>query len=113
TRIEIEVEEGVLIPVGSEIEVRSVGLLGDKHLEIKRGEDTGKFVEKGGYIPQSPDTISIETAVALVGTIARDIKKITTVFANVLGTSDGEDAVKNIVGNINSLSSDLKTTTET
>src|SRR5690606_19428853 len=45
--------------------------------------------------------------------IANDIKKITSVLAGVLGTEDGEESVKAIVGNVRGLSADLKQTTET
>src|SRR4051812_23646907 len=52
TKVELEADAQVPIPVGSKIEIRSVGLLGDKHLEIVRPqEDSGKVIEPGGFIP--------------------------------------------------------------
>jgi phospholipid/cholesterol/gamma-HCH transport system substrate-binding protein len=113
TRVELDIDASVTIPVGSKIEVRSVGLLGDVHLEILRARDNNEYIEEGGFIPQSEDSTDIQALIGLVGDIARDIKKVTTVLAKTLGTERGEEAVGNIVGNIESVTTDLRATTRT
>ncbi len=113
SRVTIEVDEAVKIPIGSRIEIRSVGFLGDKHLEIIRPADEGKYVEDKGFVPQSEDAMDMETMIALVGDIAKDVKKVTNTLANVLGTKKGEDSVRNIVDNIESLTGDIRSTTAT
>jgi len=110
TRVILNVDGAVPIPVGSRIEIRSVGLLGDVHLEIVRGESTGQMTPDKGFIPQSEEGYDMQTMVALVGDIARDVKKVTTTLANVLGTQKGEQSVQNIVDNIEGVTADLKTT---
>lgn len=113
TRVTLEVDEDVPIPVGSKIEIRSVGLLGDVHLEIVRPADMEKLIETGGFIPQSEDSVDMQTLVALVGDIARDIKKVTNSLANTVGTKKGEDSIKNIIDNIERVTADLRSTSGT
>jgi phospholipid/cholesterol/gamma-HCH transport system substrate-binding protein len=113
SRVVIEIERAVKIPVGSRIEIRSVGFLGDKHLEIIRPADDGKYVEDKGFIPQSDDAIDMETLISLIGDVAKDVKKVTGTLANVLGTKKGEQSIQNIVDNIEGVTADFKATTAT
>ncbi len=113
SRVVIEIDSAVKIPVASRIEIRSVGFLGDKHLEIIRPADEGKYVEDKGFIPQSDDAMDMETMIALVGDIAKDVKKVTNSLANVLGTKKGEKSMQNIVDNIEGVTADFKATTAT
>ncbi len=113
SRVVIEVDKEVKIPVGSRIEIRSVGFLGDKHLEIIRPTDEGKYVEQNGFVPQNDDTVDMETLIALIGDVAKDVKKVTGSLANVLGTKKGEQSMQNIVDNIEGVTADFKATTNT
>jgi phospholipid/cholesterol/gamma-HCH transport system substrate-binding protein len=113
TKVTLEIDKEVPIPVGSKIEIRSVGLLGDVHIEVVRPADMSKLIEQGGFIPQSDDSVDMQTLVALVGDIARDIKKVTNSLANTVGTKEGEDSIRNIVQNIEKVTADLKVTTGT
>ncbi len=113
TKVLIDLDKTVKIPVGSRIEIRSVGLLGDKHLEVVRPEDLGQYIEGNGFIPQSDDSVDMEALIGLVGDIAKDVKKVTNSLANVLGTKKGEQSMANIVDNIEKFTKDLKETTET
>lgn len=114
TRVTLEIDKAVQIPVGSKIEIRSVGLLGDKHLEVVRPTEAvdGQYVEDKGFIPQE-ETIDLESLMALAGDIAKDIKKITHTLSNVLGTEKGEKSMQNIVDNIEAVTADVRTTTAT
>jgi len=110
TRIKMDVDSEVKIPVGSKIEVRTRGLLGDVFLEIIRGPDTGEYVKDGGLLSKSEDTVDMQALVSLVGTIAKDVKRITGSIAEAIGTDEGQMSMKNIVANIDSLTNDLKVT---
>lgn len=113
TRVTLEIDKSVRVPDGSKIEIRSVGLLGDVHLEVVRPADSPGFVEEGGFIPQSDDAMDMQSMIALVGDIAKDIKKVTNSLANVLGTKEGEQSLQNILDNIEGLTADIKATTKT
>jgi len=108
TKIIVEVDDNIKLPVGSTMEVRTRGLLGDVYLEIVRPEDTGEFIAEGGLIRKSEDQIDMQGAMALVGQIGKDVKRITERLANVLGTQEGEDSLKNVLKNLDSTLANLK-----
>ena len=110
TRIRMDVDADVKIPVGSKIEVRTRGLLGDVFLEIIRAADSGEYIKDGGLLPKSEDTVDMQALVSLVGTIAKDVKRITGSIAGVIGTDEGQVTMKSIIANIDSLTADLKVT---
>jgi phospholipid/cholesterol/gamma-HCH transport system substrate-binding protein len=110
TRIDMEIDVAVKIPVGSHIEVRTRGLLGDVFLEIIRPEDTGQYVPKGGMIPKSEGTTDMQAVLALAGSIGRDVKKITGVLADVMGSDSGKESIADILDNIHDGTFDLKKT---
>jgi phospholipid/cholesterol/gamma-HCH transport system substrate-binding protein len=111
TKVAFDVDSNVRLPVGSRMEIRSVGLLGDKHLEIIRPQDSGEYIPNKGFLPQSEDSVDMETLISLVGDIARDLKKVTGSFATVLGSKKGEQSLTNIVENVEAVTADLKQTT--
>ncbi len=110
TRVDMEIDIHVKIPEGSHIEVRTRGLLGDVFLEIVRPEDNGLYIPKGGMIPKAEGTTDMQAVLALAGSIGRDVKKITGVLADVMGSDDGRKNIGEIVGNIHDSSSDLRKT---
>ena len=113
TRVVLQVDKAVKVPTSSRIEIRSVGLLGDVHLEIVRGEDNGQYVEDGGIIPQSAKSMDMQEMFANVGDLVTDMKKITSTLATVFGSKKGEQAVENILTNLEGITKDLKATTAT
>ncbi len=108
TKVIIEVDAEVRIPQGSTIDVRTVGLLGDKFIEITRAPDTGVYLKDGDLIPRSTDSTDMTELLSTAGSIAKDIKRITGTLANVLGEEDGEQRVRNIVANIESIAENAK-----
>ncbi|MCX6125718.1 MAG: MlaD family protein, partial [Proteobacteria bacterium] len=67
TKITVEVDSQIKIPVGSKIEVRTRGLLGDVYLEIVRVADTGQYIEAGGLIAKSDDQMDLGGIMQMVG----------------------------------------------
>jgi phospholipid/cholesterol/gamma-HCH transport system substrate-binding protein len=108
TRISVEIDSEIKIPVGSKMEVRTRGLLGDVYLEIIRAADTGQFVENGGLIPRSDDQMDLGSIMQLVGQIGKDVKHVTNTLANVIGSKDGERSIATILSNIEVLTADLR-----
>ncbi len=113
TRIVLEVDMSIKVPTSSRIEIRSVGLLGDVHLEVVRGADTGQYVEDGGFIPQSETGFDMNAMFAMAGEIAKDFKVITKTLAEVLGSEDGKKSITNTLKNLEQITEDIKVTTGT
>jgi phospholipid/cholesterol/gamma-HCH transport system substrate-binding protein len=110
TRIIVEIDSNIKLPVGSRMEVRTRGLLGDVYLEIVRPEDTGQYIAEGGLIPKSEDQMDMQGVMSLLGSIGKDVKKITGTLAEVVGGKDGERSLHNILDNIETLTADLRKT---
>lgn len=108
TRISFEVDGRVKIPAGSTIEIRTTGLLGDSHIEIVRVAENSKYIEDGGYIPLSTDKVGINQVISLVGTIAKDIKQITTSVSRVFGGDKGQMRVEAIAENLQKFTEDIR-----
>lgn len=110
TRIIVEIDANVKLPVGSKIEVRTRGLLGDVYLEIIRPEDAGEYIAEGGLIPKSDDQMDMQGVMSLLGSIGKDVKKITGSLSNVVGNKEGEEALHNILDNVLTFTADLRST---
>jgi phospholipid/cholesterol/gamma-HCH transport system substrate-binding protein len=108
TRISLEVDGRVKIPVGSTIEIRTTGLLGDSHIEIVRVAESGQYIEDGGVIPLSTDKVGINQVISLVGAIAKDIKQITTSVSRVFGGDKGQVRVESIADNLQKFTEDIR-----
>lgn len=108
TRIEFTVRERVKIPAGSKIEIRTRGLLGETFLEIVRAPDVGQYIEPGKVIPMNSEKVGMSQLIGIVGDIAKDIKKVTSTLAGVLGSQDGKSSFAAILQNLESSSANLK-----
>jgi phospholipid/cholesterol/gamma-HCH transport system substrate-binding protein len=97
TKVIIEVESHVPIPDGSTIQIRSVGFLGDSHIEIIRTPDQGQYIAAGGLIPQSVSTSDLSGLIEVAGKIAEDISQITNNLSTALGKEKGQERIENIV----------------
>lgn len=109
TKVLLEIRNDVKVPKGSKIEIRTVGFLGDRFLEIKRTDDlTSGYIEPGGMIPRDDDTTDLQEVIAIIGSIAKDVKKVTENLAKVLGDEQGEMSMQNIVSNIEEVTREAK-----
>ena len=108
TKIVLEIEADVDIPIESVVEIRSRGLLGDKYIEIIRSPLT-EMAEDGSELASSSDSLSAEEVVAYMGRIAKDIKKVTKSLAHAFATEDGEDRIKKVFDDLSGLLVDVRT----
>ena len=108
TKVVLEVREDVMIPVGSKILIRTVGFLGDKFIEIQRPSGTEQAIEAGGFIPQDKDASDLSEVIEIVGSIGKDIKKVTENLAAVLGTEEGRQSLSKIVKNVEVFTDDAR-----
>ncbi len=108
TRITMMVRADVKVPKGSKIEIRTRGLLGDAFLEILRADDSGQYLQEGDYIPRSEDNADLNAVMGTVGSIAKDIKKISENLATVLGGDRGLQTIDGVVKNVLKITEDLR-----
>lgn len=107
TRITLEVDSQVRMPVGTKVEVRNKGFFGDVFIEIVRAPDSGEYIENGGFIPHSSERLSMAALVGIAGDIARDVKKVTQALSGAVGGEDGGQRLGQVLENIESLTRNL------
>lgn len=112
-RVTLRIEDPELqIPVDSVVAIRSRGLLGERVLEILPGESDQMLVS-GGAFTRTQAAADVDLLIERVTEVAGDIKQVSATFRNVLGGSDGEEALQEVLANIRAVSGDLRRVVET
>lgn len=109
-RVHLEVAEDLQILKGSYIELRSRGILGDVYLEIVRVKDQNSqdVIPVGGLIPKAKEVDDLNALMSSIGSIAKDIKTVSHTLKNVIGNEEGQSSLKNILSNIEEITSSTK-----
>jgi phospholipid/cholesterol/gamma-HCH transport system substrate-binding protein len=108
-RVVLRIEDpSVRIPADSIAAIRSRGLLGEKVVEIIPGRSS-VLLEGGGVLTRAEEAADIDQLVNRLVGISNDIQEVSTTFRNVLGTAEGEESLREIVGNVRELTGDLRT----
>lgn len=118
TKIEFQIDADVQVPLGSTIEIRTVGLLGDPFLEIMRKSDQGQgYLSTGEFIPKSDKASGLDGLVDLaIKMLDENRKNARELIANLRESSDSlkgmlnenRDDVRNLIANIKDVSASLK-----
>ena len=103
-RINFTVESQISIPLGSTIEIKSRGLLGDVYLEIDRNDmnPLGDYFKPGDMIPLAKNVANMSDLMNNLGQVSQDIKKVSETLADVFGNKDAKQSLTNILQNIES-----------
>ena len=101
-RVTLEVNEDIQLRRGANAQIASLGLLGEKYVELFLGDSRQASIEVPGTTPTIAGTSSatIDQVTNQVSTIADDVKAITTSLRASLGGPEGERRMEEIVENI-------------
>ncbi|MCK4846436.1 MAG: MCE family protein [Deltaproteobacteria bacterium] len=83
--------------------IRTRGLLGEKFLELVPGAPGARTLNDGEEIVRVKTSMDIEKLVGVLTDVATDVKLVTASLSNVLGGKEGEQTLRNIVDNIESI----------
>jgi phospholipid/cholesterol/gamma-HCH transport system substrate-binding protein len=118
-RLVLRIDEGIVIPVDAAATVRSMGLLGEKYVEIVPGAEAGQGnprgaeaeqgIPPGGQITRTIPPADIEEVMRKFSLIADDVKRVTETLAEALGTEERKQALAETIDNIRDVSASLKT----
>jgi phospholipid/cholesterol/gamma-HCH transport system substrate-binding protein len=117
-KIIMRIQPGVKIPRGSEAGIKTMGLLGDKYVDIvpaTRLEGQGGVPpERTGYY-RNGDRIEITASASdadqLIGKlsgIADDVKRVTASLSQVFGTERGEKSMEDILQDLRQTTANIK-----
>lgn len=107
-RIEISVKSDVPLKTSASVGIQSMGILGDKHVEIYGGEESDPPLADGAQILNIKDQGSLDNIITKVGGIADSLKKVSDNLADAV-SDDGTNKhiLGRIVQNIEKLTKDL------
>jgi phospholipid/cholesterol/gamma-HCH transport system substrate-binding protein len=92
---------------GAWAQITSLGMLGDKYIEILPGDPTAPLLPAGAELggttmPSFDDVMRVATE------IGADVKEVTEALRGSIGGPQGEEALEEIVANIRDLTASLK-----
>lgn len=108
-RIEITVKSDIPLTTSASVEIKSVGILGDKHVEVAPGNPSDPPLADGAQIMTLNEKGSLDNVMAQVGDIAKSLKDVAEVVKESI-SQDGNDkhVLGRIMKNIEKVTDDLK-----
>jgi phospholipid/cholesterol/gamma-HCH transport system substrate-binding protein len=103
----LRINEGVRIPEDSEAVVRTVGLMGEKYIEIVPGSPKARRLRDGEDIAKSSVPTDMDQLFSQVSDAISDIKGVTSSLNKVLGGEEGRESLQAIIDNIRGISESL------
>ncbi|MBL7556093.1 MAG: MCE family protein [Bdellovibrionaceae bacterium] len=108
-RIEISVGSETPITTSAVVEIKSIGILGDKHVELNPGSITDPPLPEGGQILNVRDKGSLDNVLTQVSDIAGSLKQVAEVVRESLADEGTQKHVLGrIVKNIEKITEDVK-----
>ncbi len=105
--VECAIKQGIQFPVDSRVEIISVGLLGDKGIEITPGVDYGHMVQPG-YVLMGQAEVSIQDLIASGRDIADEMKKSLHRLNKIIGDDEFFGSIKKSVDKVGEASDEAK-----
>lgn len=109
--ITFEILEKVKVTPNAKLKIKSVGLLGDKFIDIDLGAETNEQLPEGSFITteggEGFDSLAKDASAVL-----KDVKEITAGIKEALRDDEGRNVVKQIVENINEVTASLRRITD-
>ncbi len=105
--VEFEMMDDIKMTPNSRLNVKSVGFLGDKYLDIDLGEPFPTRLEEGSLVP-SEVAGGLDTIGKDAGAMIKEIKEVAILIKESLKEADGSNRLEKITGNIKDLTASLK-----
>ncbi len=109
-KVTLQLDPNISIDEDVQAAIRTKGVLGDKYVELILGSAQAPPLKPGGRIRRTTSPTNMETLLKELGSIGKDIKKITRSFSGVLGGEEGEASLKIIMDIVKELVQTLNET---
>jgi phospholipid/cholesterol/gamma-HCH transport system substrate-binding protein len=103
--VELVISFGISIPKGSMATMASIGLLGEKHIEILPGE-AAEFLQEGDTIEGVPPVSFDQMGTTLLA-IGDEFKGIAQIISEMIGGEESRNNFRDALGNLASFSEEL------
>ncbi|MFL5784432.1 MAG: MlaD family protein [Bacteriovoracaceae bacterium] len=108
--VTFEIQEKVLVTPNARLKIKSVGLLGDKFIDMDLGEGGAERLKEGSMISTTGgggfDDLAKDASAVL-----KEVKDIAVTIKEALRDEHGDNVVKKIMGNIETITASLKRVT--
>jgi phospholipid/cholesterol/gamma-HCH transport system substrate-binding protein len=109
--VTLALDPGVVLHEGATAEVASLGMLGDKYVELYPGNLSGPPLPRDAVL-MGTSPVPFDEVMKNLNDIGGDVKSITASLRQSLGGTAGQKRLDEIIENIRELSADLKATVE-
>ncbi len=109
--ITFEIIEKIKITSSSKLKIKSVGLLGDKFIDMDLGTQAGEVLPKNSFII-TEDGEGMESLTKDASAILKDVKEITKSLKDALKDDQGRNVLQSIVANIDEVTTSLRRITD-
>ena len=101
------IRRGVKIPADAEAVIRTMGLMGEKYVEIVGGSAASGYVASGGSLGKGVSPADADYLIAQLTEVAKDLRAVTRSLKNSIGTPEGEEEIKETLRNLRELTASL------
>jgi len=108
----LNLEPDITLTKDARAVIRTKGILGDKYVELIPGSPAAPVLAAGDRIVRSVPTTDMDTLMNVLGEVARDVSKLTSSLANVMGGEEGEASLRAIIFNLREMTETLNQTVQ-
>jgi phospholipid/cholesterol/gamma-HCH transport system substrate-binding protein len=110
--ITFEILDDIKVTSSAKLKIKSVGLLGDKFIDMDLGDQQGKRLSEDSILTTETDQ-GIDSLTSSASDVLKDVKEITSTIRESLKDDLGRNYMKEIVENINQVTASLRRITTT
>ena len=105
--LSLSLDADVRLHEGAGVVVTSMGMLGDKYVEVTPGNPTAPLLQSG-VVLEGESRPSFDDVLEVADSIGRDVKEVTTALRASIGGQQGADRIDAIVDNLEQLTASLR-----
>jgi len=102
----LTINSGIEVPKGSKATLASLGILGEKHVELLPGDEPGVY--RPGDALEGVPPVSFDQLGTMLLSIGDEFKEMGRTISELIGGEESKDNVRNTLNNLSSFSADLK-----
>ncbi len=107
-KLTLYINPNVKLYANSVASLRSMGLLGEKYVELSPGSSNRRLLRDRDTLPEVKESTDLDQLTTTLSEVATDIKSISGSLRKVLGGEKGRQSLQRILDNSDSISEELK-----
>ncbi len=104
----LDIDKDVRLHQNASAKVASLGLLGEKYVELEPGSPTSRLLPKTGMAVRGSQPPTIDDVTSQISAIAADVKAITESLRHVMASQQGQQRLDDIVDNVRTITAQVR-----